>query len=558
MIGKQLGKYRVEKKLGAGGMATVFSATHVTLGNQAALKVLHEHLSDQPAFRERFLREAQAAASLRHSGVMQVFDVDTQDGVCYIAMEYLDGESLEERLLARDQGSGGLPAEEAVAIVTALCESLAYAHQRGIVHRDIKPANVMIGSDGRVVLADFGLATALDQTRITVEGTTAGTPSYMSPEQIRGEQGDGRADIYAVGVMLYQLVSGDLPFQSDTLAGMLQAHLQQEPPPLAEKVEALPEHVARTVEIALRKDPEDRFPTADAMLACLGGDATAESMAATMALESLPGDEQGVTRPLASVEVEKKQSSWRPARYVAGALVVALALVWWFSSLPDRQNDVSTDSDAATDSMASMAKEEVPSMASGVDSMAAMPGWSDAFDANVHGWDETTGDIRRGVVDGTYEIEIGVIDQAVTAHASDGGMYGDLEWRAEATLVEGRPETGYGLVFRRVDARNYYVFGVNGLGEWSVWVLEEGSWRELRGGPQSWTGHPAIRIGERNILTVRAVGSSISLLANGEQIGEVDDTTLASGGVGFYAATPQSGEQATSLVRYDQANVSRR
>lgn len=555
MIGKQLGKYRVEKKLGAGGMATVFAATHVTLGNQVALKVLHEHLADQPAFRERFLREAQAAASLRHSGVMQVFDVDTEDGVCYIAMEYLEGESLEDRLVARDLQGAGLPVDEAVAIVAAVCEALAYAHRRGVVHRDIKPANVMIGSDERVVLADFGLATALDQTRITVEGTTAGTPSYMSPEQIRGEQGDGRADIYAVGVMLYQLISGDLPFQSDTLAGMLQAHLQQDPPSLAEKVEALPEHVARTVEIALRKEPEDRFPTAEAMLASLTGDAAAEDLAATTALESLPGSEAGATRPLAAAVGAPVRThgawQWWPG-YAAVALAAALALGWLVTQFSPVENI------DPTESTASMARDEPPSMATaGVDSMAAMTGWSDAFEANVHGWDETTGDVRRGVVDGAYEIEIAVVDQAVAAHAAAGGVYRDLEWSAQATLAEGRPETGYGLVFRWVDARNYYVFGVNGLGEWSVWVLEDGSWRELRGGPQTWTAHPAIRIGDRNILTVRAVGSSIRLRVNGEEIGEVEDSTLVGGGVGFYAATPQSGESANSLVRFEQATVSR-
>ena len=496
MIGAQLGKYRIDRKLGSGGMATVYAATHTTLGSPVAIKVLHEHLADQASFRERFLREAQAAAALRHPGVTQVFDVEATDDVCYIAMELLEGETLEARLAARGDGASALPVPEAVEIIGTVGEALAYAHRQGIIHRDVKPANVMITRDGRIVLADFGLAAVMDQTRITAEGTTAGTPSYMSPEQVLGDQGDARSDIYSLGVMLYQLVSGALPFASDTLAGMLQGHLEKAPPPLADKVTALPPGIERAVEIALRKRPEERFATVDDMLACVRGE-TATSAAEAETLIGLPtGESQGAP----------EASHPRAVRIAAVAVVVTVlgGGAWWWSRTAGLPGTTDGTSSMATDGTTSMASDDTASMAVG--SMAAMPGWQDAFDTNTHGWAETDGEVRRAVTEGAYEVELRVPDRAVAAQAEEGGSFQDLEWTATGELVDGAPETGYGLVFRHVDARNYGVFGINGLGQWSVWVLDDGAWRELRGGASPWTPHPAIRAGAANTLTVRAVG----------------------------------------------------
>ncbi|NKB86728.1 MAG: protein kinase [Acidobacteria bacterium] len=559
MIGRQLGKYTLESKLGSGGMATVYAATHATLGNKVAVKVLHEHLADQPAFRERFLREAQAAASLSHTGVTQVFDVDDEDGVCYIAMEYLEGESLHDHLAGRLE-DGPIAVEEAVRVVEAVGESLAYAHQRGIVHRDIKPANVMITSEGRVVLADFGLAAVMDQTRLTVEGATAGTPSYMSPEQVRGEQGDGRSDIYSLGVMLYQLVSGDLPFQSETLAGMLQGHLEKCPPPLAEKISALPDGVLRTTEIALRKQPQERFQTVEEMLACLRGDAATDpQLAATQVVQTdmAATTAMSAATPSAPDATASAGGAPRGVGYLAVAVLAVVAGVWLWQGL-------GTDVDSETvpggaEETPSMASDATPSMASdGVDSMAVMTGWDDEFEANTHGWEETTGDVRRTVGGGAYEVEINVADRAIAALARDGGKYLDLEWTVTAELVAGGEATGYGMVFRYVDPQNYRVFGVNGLGEWSVWAMEQGSWRELRGEATPWTPHPAIRIGSRNFLDVIAEGERLSLRVNGEEVGAATDPSPETGLVGFYVASPQLGATAESLVRFEDATVARR
>ena len=406
----------------------------------------------------------------------------------------------------------------------------------------------MVTRDDRIVLADFGLAAVVDQTRITAEGTTSGTPSYMSPEQVLGEQGDARSDIYSLGVMLYQLVSGALPFASDTLAGMLQGHLEKAPPPLADRVTALPEGIERAVEIALRKRPQERFASVDDMLACVRGEATT-SPAEAETLVDLPS-----TEPQGRTEASHALS----ARIAVGAVILAIlggGAWWWSGTIGDTPGTTDGTSSMATDGTSSMASDGTSSMAVG--SMAAMPGWQDAFDTNTHGWAETDGEVRRAVTEGAYEVELRVPDRAVAAQAHEGGSFQDLEWTATGELVDGAPETGYGLVFRHVDDRNYGVFGINGLGQWSVWVLDDGAWRELRGGSAPWTTHPAVRTGAANTLMVRAVGDSLDLLVNGELVAEAIESPTAEGTVGFYAATPQQGREARSLLRFDDASVTR-
>ena len=196
IIGKTLGSYTIEEQLGAGGMAQVYRGRHLHLKRDVAIKVMHAHLSEQADWRERFLREAQANATLKHPGIVQIYDFDVAGGVSYIAMELLDSKSLEECANElRHAGRAPFSLEETIRIVTAIGEALSYAHRHGVVHRDIKPSNVMITSEGRAVLTDFGLATVLDETRLTLDGTSAGTPSHMAPEQAAGERGDHRADM---------------------------------------------------------------------------------------------------------------------------------------------------------------------------------------------------------------------------------------------------------------------------------------------------------------------------------------------------------------------------
>ncbi len=565
MIGETLGKYRIDAKLGAGGMARVFRARHVHLEREVAIKLLHAHLSDDEALRERFLREAQAIATLRRPGIVQIYDFDVDDGVCYIAMEFLSGESLEERAAERAvDGRASFAVDEALQIIMSVGVALAHAHRAGIVHRDVKPSNVMLTDDGRTVLTDFGLATVLDQTRMTVEGSSAGTPSYMAPEQAMGERGDHRADIYSLGIMAYELLAGERPFQSETLAGMLHKHLQEAPPPLRPKVPGLAPHIVETIERALAKRPEDRFGSVDEMVATLKGvllgaptgsaddattvtdyAATAPAMSTREIAAAVGGTDAG--RGAGGDRVASRQ------RLIIGvaALVLAVVAGWWaLGNLAATSGAPAelTDDPEAVPSMVAPAEPEIPSM-------APMPPWTDAFDDNTHEWDLSTGPVSRSMVDGAYQIELRVGGQAVSSTAHGGGHFGDLQFSSDASLAEGQPESGYGLVFRRVDERNYYVFAVNGLGQWSVWALEAGAWRELRGLAQPWTDHEAIRRDGTNRLAVKALGNMITVTANDVELGTVADETFVEGYLGYYAASSRSAGSPLTRARFDNARV---
>ncbi len=203
------GRYRLEGRLGYGGMSTVHLAFDRRLERRVAVKLLAEHLADDPTFVSRFQREAQAAARLVHPNIVQVFDsgLDEHAGQHFIVMEYIEGRSCAEIL--RDQG--WVEVEEGVAIIEQACEGLHYAHRHGVVHRDVKPGNLLRSRDGEVKLADFGIAKATEQSSITQVGSVLGTAAYLAPEQARGEEAGPRADLYALGVVTDQLSSGRLP-----------------------------------------------------------------------------------------------------------------------------------------------------------------------------------------------------------------------------------------------------------------------------------------------------------------------------------------------------------
>lgn len=264
LAGQTLGKYRLVEKLGQGGMAQVYKAYQPDLDRYVAIKVLHPHLTADEEFAARFHREARAIAALEHPNSVRVYDFDT-DGVAFLVMEYLQGTCLKARLHDLNCRHALMDLGEAVRIIGALADALDYAHRHGVVHRDVKPANVILTTDGRPVLTDFGIARMVDATVITGSNGTLGTPAYMSPEQGKGEPGDARSDIYALGVMLYQLCTNHLPFDADTPYAIILKHLTAPLPPPRSLRPDLPEAVERVILKALAKDPNDRYQTAGEM-----------------------------------------------------------------------------------------------------------------------------------------------------------------------------------------------------------------------------------------------------------------------------------------------------
>ncbi|MBQ1090956.1 protein kinase [Streptomyces sp. B93] len=265
------GRYQLRDLLGQGGMASVHLAYDSVLDRQVAIKTLHTELGREQAFRERFRREAQAVAKLTHTNIVSVFDTgeDDVDGVMtpYIVMEYVEGRPLGSVLDQDVRQYGAMPADKALKITADVLAALEISHEAGLVHRDIKPGNVMMTKRGVVKVMDFGIARAMQSgvTSMTQTGMVVGTPQYLSPEQALGRGVDARSDLYSVGIMLFQLVTGRLPFDADSPLAIAYAHVQEEPVAPSGVNRSLPPAVDALVARALRKNPNERFPTADAM-----------------------------------------------------------------------------------------------------------------------------------------------------------------------------------------------------------------------------------------------------------------------------------------------------
>ncbi len=267
-IGKSFqGKYQIVKLIGSGGMGQVYLANHLVLANQVAIKVLNTNFvadDDEEAI-ERFKREARATASIDHPNAVKVFDFGVEENICYLVMEYLAGESLRKRLAKRKR----LPFTELTVLVKQVCSVLEIMHRKGIVHRDLKPDNIFFHTqeDQEIVkVLDFGIAkisgSTLNEGRLTTTGALLGTPHYMSPEQCQGMRLDGRSDLYAFGIIVYELISGRLPFEAENTLSMLFKHVRDTPKPLNELVPEIPMAIAEVVMKTLEKNPKDRFQTA--------------------------------------------------------------------------------------------------------------------------------------------------------------------------------------------------------------------------------------------------------------------------------------------------------
>ncbi|MFI1157142.1 protein kinase [Streptomyces sioyaensis] len=265
------GRYQLRDLLGAGGMASVHLAYDSVLDREVAIKTLHTELGREQAFRERFRREAQSVAKLTHTNIVSVFDSgeDELDGgmVPYIVMEYVAGQPLRSDLDTDVAQHGAMPTEKALKITADVLAALEVSHEMGLVHRDIKPGNVMLNKRGVVKVMDFGIARAMQSgvTSMTQTGMVVGTPQYLSPEQALGRGVDARSDLYSVGIMLFELLTGQLPFDADSPLAIAYAHVQEEPPVPSSINSSLPAAVDALVARALKKNPNERFPTAEAM-----------------------------------------------------------------------------------------------------------------------------------------------------------------------------------------------------------------------------------------------------------------------------------------------------
>lgn len=269
-IGQTLsGRYKIEELVGQGGMSSVYKGMDPNLKRVVAIKLIHPHLTGDQEFVRRFETEASAVAQLRHPNIIQVFDFNNDGNTYYMVLEFVPGETLQARLKRLSLSGRLLSPDEIVRFGASICDAANYAHKRGLIHRDIKPANVMLNVQGEAILMDFGITKIVGATHHTATGAVIGTALYMSPEQIRGERPDHRVDIYSLGVMLFEMVSGHPPYEADSAMTIMMMHLNDPIPDLSRLRSDVPAGLKTIIEKALAKDPKDRYQTAAELASAL-------------------------------------------------------------------------------------------------------------------------------------------------------------------------------------------------------------------------------------------------------------------------------------------------
>ncbi|HVF25254.1 MAG TPA: serine/threonine-protein kinase, partial [Anaerolineales bacterium] len=366
-IGKTVGRVRIDKYLARGGMAEVYLGSHLTLERPVAIKFLHSYIEQDADLLARFHREARVVAGLRHPNIVQIFDFDTTDGHPYIVMEYLKGPTLANYLRRLHERHERIPHHQVARLLKGLTAALDYAHEQGVIHRDIKPGNILLNSradeipldkpltnDVEAILTDFGLVRIVDAASQTASGMVSGTPMYMSPEQARGDKTDHRTDIYSLGVVLYEMLAGRVPFEADSTMTILHMQINSPPPPIP----GVPPAVQAVMNRALTKNPENRYQTSREMAVdfylAIGMTAQAETIR-----EALPAQ---IATAMAAPIIEKPARSpiWIGVGIFSFICLVALAVVT-FRLLPRL-----ADSSLPTEGAATEITEPTPSPAPSV------------------------------------------------------------------------------------------------------------------------------------------------------------------------------------------------
>ncbi|MCL4298894.1 MAG: serine/threonine protein kinase [Anaerolineae bacterium] len=575
LIGKNIGQYQIVEQIGQGGMATVYRAYQPSIHRNVAIKILPSQYAQDPSFVKRFEQEAKAIAALEHPHILPVYDFGTQEGLTYMVMRYIKGGTLSNLM------GQNLSYDRVVSLIGDVARALDYAHKQGVVHRDIKPSNILIDDNGEPLLTDFGIAKMMagsGATQLTGAGSVLGTPAYMSPEQAQGVKIDGRTDVYSLGVILYELLTGQQPYRAETPVAIVLKHVSEPLTPPRAINPNIPDPLEQVVVKAMAKEPEQRYQTAGEMQRALQHALNEiESGGRTVSLPTPSTQTQGVTGPAPAAA---KKSGGMGPWLIGGVAVVALlcllggGLLFYgliasdsggggtpLASSPTavsigiEKTPTPTDIPTATEEAPIPTPPTAEISASTPVPIVDIPGldgeilFEDDFSSNQNDWPTGPQEDEYGVtntefVDGRYRMTQEAKQGVFVWNNLADTEYDNFIFSVEATPVEKKVASNfaYGLTLREnVDDANLYAFEVNSDGYYMVSVLYNGEWETL----VEWAESPVINREGTNQLTVKAAGSSFTFYVNGIEVASLEDDTLSSGAIGVALDLYEEGDKAT-------------
>ena len=350
LIGKKVGPYKILEQIGQGGMGVVFKARHEKLGRLVALKMLAPHLANNEEMRARFLREAKLQANLLHPNVVNIFDYIEEGKDVFLVMEYVSGQTLEEMLLQK----GKFTIEETLHVAEGVLEALSFMHRKGIIHRDIKPSNIMVTDNGLIKVTDFGIARLVEgEAAITKAGAKVGTLYYMAPELIKSGKVSPLVDIYSLGITLYQLLTGKVPFAGKTEYEIIKGHLEKKPTPINELNPNIPAELAKTIHKALEKKPEHRFQSA------------ADFLKEIQKIKSLLHSKSDKSKKKVSIPLKKPPNitlKWHYIAIVIGVILIIFAFIWFKKSRSQKDFIIPATIHVAPSNIPSKATANIPNI----------------------------------------------------------------------------------------------------------------------------------------------------------------------------------------------------
>jgi serine/threonine protein kinase len=543
--GQMLGPYRIINQIGKGGMATVYKAYQPSVDRYVAVKVLPSQLAESKEFATRFQQEARIIAKLEHPHILPVFDYGESNGIAFFVMRYLEAGTLKDRMVA----GRPLPIQEIDKLFTQLSEALSYAHSHGVVHRDLKPANALIDSQGNVFLTDFGIAKLLESAspRLTQTDAIMGTPAYISPEQAQGQPVDQRSDIYSLGIILYEMVTGSVPFVAETPLAVIFKHITDPLPPPSLVKPDIPKPVEKVILKALAKDPRDRFATA------------AEFVAAwKRALEVREKVAQMVTVPPSSTTTGARTASrfGLPAVWIVGCLVAVCALF----GLGGVALMASSLRGSSTPSAVPPTQTVIVNLPTHTSAPLPTAPTAAINTGDILVEDDFSGDTDWGTLtDTTSSVEYQnnalhmqvFRENYVIWSTPNDDDYGKTHMEVTVVNNDSEPTTAFGFICAQQQKEwSFYYLAATPAGEYAIIRATDGDSDVFLTGDGKWTSSDLIAYKAPSYrVAADCGGGRLTLYVDGQQIASVTDNTYGTGRVGLFT---WSGDKASSAnVTFD-------